>query len=77
MQYAPTKQSPADIGSRGSLIKKLPNVWLESPSLLTNRSELPNYPVIQPSLESQKEAKSEKQIVVDSIEIANVFDKLF
>ena len=75
-QYVPTKQNPADIGSRGSLISKLPNVWLEGPSWLTNSSAWPNQPVIQPWLGSQKEAKLEKQIVVNIIEIANAFHKI-
>ena len=48
----------------------------EGPSWLPNSSEWANQPVIQPSLESQKEAKLEKQIVVSAIEIANAFDKL-
>ena len=44
--------------------------------MLTNGSELPSQPAIQPSLESQKEAQLEKQLVVNTIEIANAFDKL-
>ena len=66
---------PVDIRSRGSLISKLPNVWLEGPSWLTNSSKWPNQPVVQPSLESQKEAKLEIQIVINTIENANAFDK--
>ena len=69
-------QNPADIGSRGSLISKLPNIWLEGPSLLTNSGEWANQSVIQLWLESQKETKLEKQIVLNTIEITNVFDKL-
>ena len=38
-KYVPTKQNPADIGIRGSFISKLPDVWLEGLSWLTNRSE--------------------------------------
>ena len=71
-----TKQNPADIGSRDSLISNLRHVWLEGPSWLTNRSEWRNQPIIQPSLESQKEAKLENQILVNTIEISNAFDKL-
>ena len=66
----------ADIGSRGSLISKSPKVWWEGPSCLTNICEWPNQPVIQPSSEFQKEAKLEKQTVVNTTEIANAFDKL-
>ena len=75
-QYVLTKKSPADVESRGSLISKLTNMWLEGPSWLTNSSEWPKQLVIQPSLESQKEAKLKKQIVVNTIEITNTFDKL-
>ena len=71
-QYIPNKQNQADIGRRGSLISKLPNVLLEGPSWLTNCSEWPSQPVIQPSLKSRKEGKLEKQIV----EMANAFIKL-
>ena len=46
-------------------------MWLEGPSWLTNSSEWPNYPVIQPLLESQKEAKLE-----NTTEMATAFDKL-
>ena len=45
---------------------------MEGPSWITNSSEWPN----QPALESQKEAKLEKQIIVNTIEIASAFDKL-
>ena len=50
-------------------------MWLKGPSWLTKSSKWPNQPVVQPSLESQKEAKLEIQIVINTIEIANVFDK--
>ena len=58
-QYVPTKQDPTNIWSGGSLISKLSNVWLEGPPSLTDSSKWPSYPVIQPSLESQKKAKLE------------------
>ena len=51
-------------------------MWLEGPSWLTDRSEWPNQPVIQLSLISQKETKLEKQIVVNTTEVAKAFDKL-
>ena len=49
---------------------------LEGPSWLTNSSEWPNQPVMQPSLESQKEAQLAKQIVGNTIEIASALDEL-
>ena len=58
------------------MISKLSNVLLEGPSWLTNSSEWPNQPVMQPSLESQKEAQLAKQIVGNTIEIASALDEL-
>ena len=55
----------------------LPELWWEGPSWLTNSRDGLNQTVIQPSLESQKQAKLEKQIVVNTIKIThNAFDKL-
>ena len=61
-QHAPTNNNPADIRSRGSLISKLPKVWWKDLFWLKNSSEWPNQPVIQPSLESQTEAKLENKV---------------
>ena len=58
------------------MISKFSNVLLEGPSWLTNSSEWPNQPVMQPSLESQKEAQLAKQIVGNTIEIASALDEL-
>ena len=49
---------------------------MESSSWLINSSEWPNQPVIEPSVGSQKEAKLEKQFVVNTNEFANTFDNL-
>ena len=49
---------------------------MESSSWLINSSEWPIQPVTEPSAESQKEAKLEKQVVINTIEIANTFDNL-
>ena len=79
-QYVPIKKNPAAIRSKSftikALISKLLSVWLEVPSWLTNTSEWPNQPIIQPSLESQKEVKLEKQIVLNTTEIAKAFVKV-
>ena len=75
-KYVPTKQNPADIGSRGLLISKMPNVWWEGPSWLTNSNEWPTQPVIQLSVESQKEAKPGKQILANTVETTSTFDTL-
>ena len=38
-RYVQNKQNPSAIGRRGSFKSRLPNVWLEGPSWLTNSSE--------------------------------------
>ena len=43
---------------------------------MTNSSEWPNQPAIQPSVESQKEAKPEKQILANTVETTSTFDAL-
>ena len=54
----------------------MPNVWWECPSWLINSSEWPNQPAMQPSVESQKEAKPEKQILANTVETTSTFDAL-
>ena len=49
---------------------------MEDPFWLTNSSEWSNQPIIHPALESQREAKLQKKITVNTIEIANAFNKL-
>ena len=51
-------------------------MWWEGPSWLTNENEWPNQPVIQPSVESQIEAKPEKQIIANTVERNSVYDKI-
>ena len=30
--YVPTKQNPVDIGTRGSFLRKIPDIWWKGPS---------------------------------------------
>ena len=36
--YVPTKQNPADIRSRGSLLSKIPDIWWKGPSWIAEKS---------------------------------------
>ena len=52
--YVPTEDNPADLGSRGG---QLSTKWLKGPSWLQERTLWPPNPVINPSKETQAEAK--------------------
>ena len=72
----PTKENPADIGSRGSVIGKLPKIWLKDPTWLCNTSEWPEQPYGSPTSESPQETKIASELVVTTIEKNNSLDKL-
>ena len=60
-QYVPTRDNPADLGSRGSLLTKIPEIWWEGPSWLQLKENWPRQPDIKPSEESEKEVKISKE----------------
>ena len=76
-QYVPTRDNPADLGSRWSLLTKIPEIWWEGPSWLQVKENWPRQPDIKPSEESQKEvkiSKEHKSIVFTIVPIQNDFD---
>ena len=75
-KYVPMKQNPADIGSRGSPISKLGDLWWKGPTWLSNISLWPRQPTIGPTTESQVECKSIKEIMTTTIEKSDTFDNL-
>ena len=52
-KYVPTKQNPADIGSRGNPVRKLPELWSKGPTWLKEFPKWPAQPYIGPTAESQ------------------------
>lgn len=53
--HVPTKENPADLGSRGGQLTPL---WLKGPSWLQDEMKWPPNPVIKPTSETQEEAKA-------------------
>ena len=73
-KYVPTKQNRAGIGSRGSLISKLGDLWWKDPTWVSNISLWPRQPTIGPTTESQVECKAIKEIMTTTIEKSDIFD---
>ena len=55
--YVPTKQNPADIGSRGSLLNKISDIWWKGPSWIAVNKKWPDQPSLSESKEFEKEAE--------------------
>ena len=75
-KYVPTKQNPADTGSRSSPISKLGDPWWKGHSWLSNISLWPRQPTIDPTAEFQIESKALEEIMTPTIEKSDTFDKL-
>ena len=74
--YVPTKQNPADIGSRGSLLSKIPGIWWKGPSCRAENNKWPDQPILGESKESEKEAKIMKNILAITVKQNDLFDFL-
>ena len=61
--YVPIKQNPADIGSRGSLLSKIPDIWWKGPSWIAENNEWPHQSTLGEHKDSVKEAKIIKNIL--------------
>ena len=61
--YVPTKENPANIGSKGSLIVNISRVWWEGPSWLPGKTKWPDQPFITSTNESEKGTKRIKELV--------------
>ena len=73
-KYVPTKQNPAGIGSRGSPISKLGDLWWKDPTWISNISLWPRQPTIGATTESRVECKATKEIMTTTIEKSDIFD---
>ena len=61
--YVLTKQNPTDIGRRGSLLSKIPDIWWKDPSWIGENNNWLDQPILSESKESEKEAKIIKNIL--------------
>ncbi len=76
--YVPTKQNPADLGSRGGDVSKN-ELWLRGPTWLSNQSEWPADVVLEASSEVKEEEKRERvstQALVTVSQERDEFDRL-
>ena len=60
--YVSTDENPADFGSRGCNVDKLPRKWLEGPTWLQSKEEWPIQKDIEPTKESEEEAELLKEV---------------
>ena len=60
-QHVPTRDNPADLGGRESLLTKIPEIWWEGPSWLQVKENWLRQPDIKPSEVSEKEVKISKE----------------
>ena len=72
--YIPTKQNPADTGSRGSPVRKLPEIWWTGPTWLKEFPNKPAQPDIGPTAESQQECKIISELMAATKEALDMFD---
>ena len=76
-KYVPTKQNLTDIGSRGSPVRKLPELWWREPTWLKEFSKWPVQSYIGPNTESQQESKTIPEVMAATVKALDMFDKLF
>ena len=75
-KYVPTNQNLADIGSRGSPVRRLPELWWTGPTWLKEFPKWPVQPYIGPTAESQQECKTIPEVMAATVEALDMFDKL-
>ena len=64
--YVPTKDNPADLGSRGT--NHLSELWRNGPDWLSSPENWPASPVIKSTIESRAEEKIESEIVACTVQ---------
>ena len=66
--YLPTKENPADIGSRGSLIANISRVGKEDPSWLPDETKWPDQSSITSATEFETEINCTQELVTTAIQ---------
>ena len=73
-KYVPTKQNPADIGSRGSPVRNFQEFWWTGPTWLKEFPKWPGQPYIGPKAESQQECRTIPEVMAATVETFDMFD---
>lgn len=71
--YVPTKDNPADLGSRGTI--QLTDQWISGPQWLSNQEEWPKSPVLKPTKESKTEEQLERVLSTCALQVPNDDDQ--
>ena len=74
-RHVPTKDNPADLGSRGGPVENN-QLWWNGPHWLTDRESWPNDITIEATRESNAEAKIIRQVFAVAVEMADKVDEL-
>ena len=62
-----TQQNPGDIESKGSLLSNIDDIWWKSPSWIAENNKWLDQAVLRESKESEKEAKTIKNILATTV----------
>ena len=73
--YVLTKEKPADIGSRGSPLSNISDIWWKGSQIVQNNKQ-PDQPILNWPKESEKEAKIVKNIIATTVKQKDLFDFL-
>ena len=74
--YVPTRNNPADLGSRGCELRKLCEFWWNGPEWLRDCKNWPEQPDITNNDESEIERKMVKELLATTVDLQNPIDTL-
>ena len=74
--YVPTRNNPADLGSRGCELRKLCEFWWNGPEWLRDCKNWPEQPDITNNDESEIERKMVKELLATTVDLQNPTDTL-
>ena len=75
-RYVPSKENPADIASRGSLVNEKKELWLNGPSWFSQPNLWPTNIVTSANETTTAEAKATKELFAAAVSVRDDFDDL-
>lgn len=75
-RHVPTRENPADLGSRGGPVDKENVLWWKGPEWLSDPGKWPPVLVTTPSAESNAEVKATKELFAMAVKSNDVLDNL-
>ena len=76
LNYVPTRNNPADLGSRGSELRKFCEFWWDGPEWLGHCKNWPEQPNITSNNKSKIETKKVKELLATTADLQNPIDTL-